>query len=516
MAHPLLILAGMEKPPRFVAHRAFAHPLWVGSLLLLLVNDHLLKGAGVLPGWLTGKLSDFAGLFLAPALLAALLGVRSRRGFFRVHVGLGVFFAALKLWEPAARGFEGAMGWLGVPARVVVDPTDLLALPALLASFWLLAPLAEEGRELAPRARSSALLLASFGCVATSAPVEPMPPPMPVPVFPPVTGALGLGNDTGSAQVLRVRELKASVELDCDTVASSPSTFLHAELFAPASTWLVEDQRVLPLRASLSGNAAWRSRCQALLIDGDRLDPRLVFWMLKDYPERSLNSALSQGETGSNQPIFRATQSGEKMRLEDHKAVYPAPSLLGAEVPEECLLPPPEEALAWSTPLPHQAVELQAVTISPDGCVAMDFPARRVYLCGSGLPFPFKAGDTLAFTLEQSAQGARLTILRASDGTRLVVGRGSSALLPAGLGGSGQLNPVAGCVGQRIECGGLARPAELPTPEQALRSGDTLYLDGLRFALLSARYQPVYDGQCTPSFSPSEAYIEWAALLTEP
>jgi hypothetical protein len=35
-------------------------PLWWGALALLLVNDNLLKGSGLAPAWLTGKLSDFA------------------------------------------------------------------------------------------------------------------------------------------------------------------------------------------------------------------------------------------------------------------------------------------------------------------------------------------------------------------------------------------------------------------------------------------------------------------------
>ena len=46
-----------------VALRALASPAAIASLLLLLVNDHVLKQAW--PGVVTGKLSDFAGLVVA-------------------------------------------------------------------------------------------------------------------------------------------------------------------------------------------------------------------------------------------------------------------------------------------------------------------------------------------------------------------------------------------------------------------------------------------------------------------
>ena len=49
--------------PALRPSRALLHPLWLGSLALLVLNDHVLKGAGLLPGVLTGKLSDFAGVF---------------------------------------------------------------------------------------------------------------------------------------------------------------------------------------------------------------------------------------------------------------------------------------------------------------------------------------------------------------------------------------------------------------------------------------------------------------------
>jgi len=53
--------------------RALGHPLSLASVALLVANDHLLKRA--YPSVLTGKLSDFAGLFFFPFLLTALFGL---------------------------------------------------------------------------------------------------------------------------------------------------------------------------------------------------------------------------------------------------------------------------------------------------------------------------------------------------------------------------------------------------------------------------------------------------------
>jgi hypothetical protein len=53
--------------PLFTSLRALSHPYSVAAAVTLAVNDHILKGLA--PGWLTGKLSDFAGLFFFPYLL---------------------------------------------------------------------------------------------------------------------------------------------------------------------------------------------------------------------------------------------------------------------------------------------------------------------------------------------------------------------------------------------------------------------------------------------------------------
>ena len=70
--------------PRFLATRG-AEPWrrchgpasWWIALGVLVLNDHLLKYAGVLSGWLTGKLSDVAGLIVAPVLAARLVRART-------------------------------------------------------------------------------------------------------------------------------------------------------------------------------------------------------------------------------------------------------------------------------------------------------------------------------------------------------------------------------------------------------------------------------------------------------
>lgn len=129
------------------------HPAWLLAVVLLAVNDHVLKGAGVLPGWLTGKLSDLAGLFVAPALLAALLGARSRRGVLAAHGATGLVFAAIKASATASGWFVAALAAAGLRWRNWVDPTDLLALPALWASWrWLTPAMRQEARGLRERA----------------------------------------------------------------------------------------------------------------------------------------------------------------------------------------------------------------------------------------------------------------------------------------------------------------------------------------------------------------------------
>ena len=127
------------------------HPLPLLAVALLALNDHLLKRSGLLPGWLTGKLSDVAGLFFFPLLLTALLRTilllfRRRRPLTPGLLGgailvTGAAFTALQLSAPAALYYEWLMPRLdptGIvrSVRVTPDPTDLLALPALWFT-WL-------------------------------------------------------------------------------------------------------------------------------------------------------------------------------------------------------------------------------------------------------------------------------------------------------------------------------------------------------------------------------------------
>jgi hypothetical protein len=138
------------------------HPIVLVSLGLLIANDQVLKG--LWPGPVTGKLSDIAGLIVAPiALLAAWeIGSHavgrpwgpSRTAVLSAIVLAGLAFAAIQVWEPASEAFRvglGVLQWpfraLGawaaggtigapVPVAAVADAEDLLALPALAAAWW--------------------------------------------------------------------------------------------------------------------------------------------------------------------------------------------------------------------------------------------------------------------------------------------------------------------------------------------------------------------------------------------
>ena len=106
-------------------------PLFLAGLLLLLANDFLLKF--VFHNALTGKLSDFAGLFVFP-FFWAVLAPRRRLAVYLLTAAGFVFWKSssseplIDLWN--------SLGLFGV--RRAVDPTDLFALVVLpLSSGYL-------------------------------------------------------------------------------------------------------------------------------------------------------------------------------------------------------------------------------------------------------------------------------------------------------------------------------------------------------------------------------------------
>jgi hypothetical protein len=139
------------------------HPLLLGAVAVLLLNDHVLKAHW--PSWWTGKLSDVAGLAMFPLLLqglwewASARGVRdfqpSRAVLVACVVLTAVGFSAVKLSVPAADAWRWGLGALQWPARAAwalasgarlpgvvpvvhtLDGTDLFTLPALAVS-WVL------------------------------------------------------------------------------------------------------------------------------------------------------------------------------------------------------------------------------------------------------------------------------------------------------------------------------------------------------------------------------------------
>lgn len=151
--------------------RALVHPAWLVGLGALAVNDWALKGAHVLPGAVTGKLSDVAGLFIAPALFAALVRARTRRAVLAAHVAVAVVFAVVKVVPAATHALEALLS-LFVRSRVWTDPTDLVALPMVAVAWWALVPAMGRGAA-RPAIETLAAAVGAVMCAATSAPAIP-------------------------------------------------------------------------------------------------------------------------------------------------------------------------------------------------------------------------------------------------------------------------------------------------------------------------------------------------------
>ena len=131
-----------------------AHPVSIAALVVMVVNDHLLKQA--YGSWWTGKLSDAAGLVFFPALVGLVVAFVAPRLGWRatVAVALGATatgFAWVKVTQGGAAAASDALSALAGPSLLRADATDLLALPFLALAAWAATrpPLAQKWRVIA-------------------------------------------------------------------------------------------------------------------------------------------------------------------------------------------------------------------------------------------------------------------------------------------------------------------------------------------------------------------------------
>jgi hypothetical protein len=115
------------------------HPIFVVSLAALLFNDHWLKVHH--PSWLTGKLSDAAGLVVFPLLVLVALDALTPlpRRWSTLGLVLAItatLFAIVKCIPTCTALYRVALGALQTPFRgafapvhAVTDPTDLVTVP---------------------------------------------------------------------------------------------------------------------------------------------------------------------------------------------------------------------------------------------------------------------------------------------------------------------------------------------------------------------------------------------------
>lgn len=213
--------------------------------MLLVVNDHVLKGSGTIPAIATGKLSDVAGLIVAPLVLARLMSggrcsspVRTGLAFLIV----GVTFVLINLSQSIADNVADVPRSFGIPSRLWADPTDLLAL-LVLPLAWKVCPHRQRcttsmesrrssiwGHELA---RRIGVVAGGVACLATSSHEER------------IRTAAYLYNMTRHDLKVDIRPVGESVE--CEQLEEGPFSQLTAETFEDGACESVKPYETLQL-----------------------------------------------------------------------------------------------------------------------------------------------------------------------------------------------------------------------------------------------------------------------------
>lgn len=552
-----------SRRPETVSRLAvLCHPLFLGALALLIVNDHALKGARILPGVVTGKLSDLAGLIVAPILLTAMLGARSRRARMMAFALVVVPFVAIKLSASAAELAAHALTAAGIRSHIWQDPTDLIAL-VMLAPAWRLSAgsTAPGTSHLASTTRwwmeRSVLVAAALACIATSA------------VPGPGTYATDAYIVNVSPQRVDVRVRWVDAKLDCPALlAGDPTRILSLTAFNLGLTYRLEQYDTLPLDRMAAYAAAGigtdgaagggiedpgsigavNQGCDVVLVEADHMPTMMLWWgeldtvaitaNLRDMPDFWDRSDLIPGRVTLSPPGLGTPGQVKK----------DAPQI---SIPASECANVPQESIQWTSPTPGLPTVgiLAEVQEVPGGCleVTMTYPAQDpgsggagggpggsggagggpggaggagggsggagggadpgepekpasqvLYLCIPMEDFPFQAGDEIQIKEDQT----NLSVTDFISTRRLELFRDRQQVVLAGLDASA----VSGeCEGDRLLCGAYLQPAMLSVQtggkSTKLGAGETLSGPGFHVRVGRAERVIVARDECGPGLT---------------
>ncbi|MEJ7729042.1 MAG: hypothetical protein WKG00_07500 [Polyangiaceae bacterium] len=477
------------------ARSALAHPAWWAALAVLVLNDHVLKGGGLLPAEVTGKLSDIAGLVVAPVLLAAVLAVRSARARALCCAAVAVPFAAIKLSATAASVLTAAVAWVGLRYRIWVDPGDLVALAVLPIAFRLTRPAVPAAARWPGALRAGGMVAGVLACGASS---YASPSSWTASAYVVNTGMAGMD--------LRIRFFEG--ELDCDALDDGlVARALPQTAFADGITFAVARGEVLPISrrgvAMASGSFPLEEEeearaCEVVLLQADGMRDIIVWWRNidhRDVPVTLGDARLRNAGMEVGRVDLLSFPGNVSVRKYQRVGVVEARSAVPAST---CARGAP---LAWGeidVSLLGPELTLLAVAALPDGCFDLELersdassggggaggtgdaggaggaggggqePApqpSRLLLCGPAGVLPFTAGD--AFILERPVVSSGEALRLRGELGELTLYRGITAL-PLAAGTAGDLRAQE-CEGDRTGCGAYVRAAAL-----SLADGDTL------------------------------------------
>lgn len=473
--------------------RALTHPLWVASVVLLLLNDHVWKGSGVLPSVVTGKLSDVVGLLVAPVLLAALLSLRSRRGLAISHVLTGLVFAALQLSPALAALVADGSTAIGLPFVTTPDPTDLLALPALALSWVVFEPVTRIDRPLRPAVQRIAGGVGLVACVATS------PPPTGGGGFTEVFAEMVVLNDTEIERSVHIRQLRPEVQLDCERVRreGDPGWLFRDALFSPAVIWELPPNTSAPLQGDGWGGVTTPTGanvdgdCRVVLVSQEGLLPHVVTW-------EATGGQWFPGEMGPEAAAQLDVISLVGLAGDGDDRAAPL-----SDAPGTCPAPNPLDRVQWT--IDEARGVLQDLIPSEDGCheLVIEDPfagEQSGYLCVPFEQIPFAVGAEIDVSIDET--GRVLRIDESGLANRMLVARLDGPLAAFGVDASPVSGPDGQCgVSVNDACGHVVEEAGLlvsadGAPELLLPGGTVELTNARTMTLLFAESRIVHAEAC--------------------